>query len=621
MVTASGSASRPESSAPSLAGASGSIACVTLDPQTAYATRVEARRAELGLLDQQDRKLSLARAVVAVLALAALIVTASRPIAVVGLALAGFAFVALVVVHEKLARRLARARRRVAFYETALSRTRGEWAGKGDAGVRFLDPAHPNAIDLDLFGRGSLFERMSTARTHAGQDQLAAWLKHPSPLTELRERQRAVAEIGPRLDLREDLAALGAEAHRAVDSTALSRWVAATPVSVPHRLRLAAFVSSAAVLTALSGWAVGLWEAAPFQLATIAVAICHWRGRVFSRQVLEGIGRPVHDLQTLTELFERIGAERFESPRLVELHASLSAAGEPPSRPIAQLGRWLEVHESKGNVFFAVISFFLVWDLQLAIAVEGWRRRFGQGVSVWLRSLGEIEALVSLSTYAFENPRDPYPVFDEAGPLFLAEGLAHPLLSEARAVRNDLRLDAERQMLVITGSNMSGKSTLMRTVGINTVLALAGAPVRATALRLSPLAVGASIRIQDSLQDGESRFYAEIKRVRQVLDIARGDTPLLFLLDEIFDGTNSAERRVGAEAVVRSLLNLRAIGLVTSHDLALAEIAVSLAPRATNVHFEDHLEGDRMAFDYKIKPGPVQRGNALGLMRAVGLEV
>jgi DNA mismatch repair ATPase MutS len=176
-------------------------------------------------------------------------------------------------------------------------------------------------------------------------------------------------------------------------------------------------------------------------------------------------------------------------------------------------------------------------------------------------------------------------------------------------------------MLVITGSNMSGKSTLLRTVGINTVLALAGAPVRARSLRLSPLAVGASIRVQDSLQDGESRFYAEIKRVRQVLDLASGPIPALFLMDEIFDGTNSAERRVGAEAVVRSLLERKAIGLVTSHDLALAEIAVSLAPRATNLHFEDHLEGDRMAFDYRLKPGPVRKGNALGLMRAVGLEV
>jgi hypothetical protein len=594
---------------------------VTLDPQAAYTTRLEARRAELHLLEVKDGQLSLARGIVGVIALLALVVTATRPVAVVGLALAAMVFVVLVIVHEKLARRLSRARRRVGFYEAARSRAAGDWIGRGDPGTRFLDPAHPNAIDLDLFGRGSLYERLCTARTHAGQDQLAAWLKHPSPVAELRERQRATSEIGSRLDLREDLAVLGAEARRAVDSTALLKWASAPPVEVPQALRLVAFAFSAATFVALLGWALGFWEAVPFQIAAIGVGICVWRARSFAFQVLSDIGRPVHDLETLTEIFDRLDAERFESPRLVELHGALSAEGASPSRPISKLGRWLEIHDSKGNVFFAVLAFFLVWDLQLAAAVEGWRRRYGQAIRLWLHALGEIEALVSLGGYAFENPADPFPTFEEDGPCFQGEGIAHPLLPIGRAIRNDVFLDGQRQMLVITGSNMSGKSTLMRTVGINTVLALAGAPVRALALRLSPLAVGASIRIQDSLQDGESRFYAEIKRVRQVLDIARGDLPLLFLLDEIFDGTNSAERRVGAEAVVRSLVDRRAIGLVTSHDLALAEIAVSLHPRAQNVHFEDHLEGDRMAFDYKIKPGPVQRGNALGLMRAVGLEV
>ncbi len=594
---------------------------MTQEPQAAYEIRVEARRAELRFLDERDRRLSLARAVVAAAALIALIITASRPIAVVGLGLAAIVFIALVIVHEKLARRLSRARRRVAFYEAALARTRGEWLGKGEAGTEFLDPAHPNAIDLDLFGRGSLFELLCAARTHAGQERLATWLRHGSSIAELRERQRAVAEIATRLDLREDLAVLGAEARRAVDSRPLLQWAAIPPIEIPQGLRLVAMMSSVAVGVALAGWALGFWEAVPFQLATIAIMVCTWEGRAFSHRVLDGMGRPVHDLQTLTELFDRLEGERFEAPRLAELHAALSPDGHSPQGPIARLGRWLEIHESKGNVFFAILAFFLCWDLQLAAAVERWRRRYGRSVPVWIGSLGEIEALISLGTYAFENPADPNPTFEESGPCFHAEGIAHPLLPRSRAVRNDLSLDREGQMLVITGSNMSGKSTLLRTVGINTVLALSGAPVRAGSLRLSPLAVGASIRIQDSLQDGESRFYAEIKRVRQVLDIAKGETPLLFLLDEIFDGTNSAERRIGAEAVVRSLLERSAIGLVTSHDLALAEIAVSLAPRATNVHFEDHLEGDRMAFDYKIKPGPVQRGNALGLMRAVGLEV
>src|SRR4029453_18912157 len=218
-------------------------------------------------------------------------------------------------------------------------------------------------------------------------------------------------------------------------------------------------------------------------------------------------------------------------------------------------------------------SFYLVWDLQLAGAVERWRRRYGAAIVGWLAALGELEALVSLGAYSFENPHDPFPTLVEAGPLFDAQGLRAPLLPRGRAVPNDVRLDDALQMLVVTGSNMSGKSTLLRTGGVNTVLALAGGGVRAAALTLSPLAVGASIRVLDSMQDGASRFYAEIKRVRQVLDVARGPVPALFLMDEIFEGTNSAERRVGAEAVVRALLGLRAIGLTTSPALARAEIA------------------------------------------------
>jgi MutS domain V len=590
-------------------------------PGEAYASRLEARRAEARAVELRDRNLSVARGVVGVTAFVAWLAMATIPAAVVALIVAAPAFLALVVSHESVARRLARARRRVAFYEAALARTQGDWAGRGETGARFDEPAHPYAADLDLFGRGSLFERLCAARTHAGQDTLAAWLKSPSPVAEVRDRQGAVAELGPRVGLREDLAVLGVEARQAVDSTAIGRWASAPPVDVPRGLRFAGFAASGLALGSLAGWLIGDWSPFPFYVATALVALVAFLARPFSEKALAGIGRPANDLQTLTAIFDRLAQERFESPRLARLHARLSADGQAPGRPIAQLRRWVEIHDSRRNVFFAPVAFYLLWDLHLAAAVEGWRRRFGSAASDWLDVLGELEALVSLGGYAFENPGDTYPVLEEAGPLLHARGLGHPLLPEARSVRNDFALDAERQMLVVTGSNMSGKSTLLRTVGLNVVMALAGAPVRAHSLRLGPLAVGASIRVHDSLQDGESRFYAEIKRIRQVMDLAKGQVPALFLLDEIFDGTNSAERRVGAEAVVRALLDRRAIGFVTSHDLALAEIAESLAPRATNVHFVDHLEGDRIAFDYQLKPGPVTKGNALALMRAVGLEV
>jgi DNA mismatch repair ATPase MutS len=188
-------------------------------------------------------------------------------------------------------------------------------------------------------------------------------------------------------------------------------------------------------------------------------------------------------------------------------------------------------------------------------------------------------------------------------------------------VRNDVSLSSGTQLLVISGSNMSGKSTLLRTVGVNAVLALAGAPVRAQSLRLSPLAIGATLRIQDSLQEGRSRFYAEITRIRELADLAGGPLPLLFLLDELFHGTNSHDRLVGAAGVLRSFLDRSAIGLITTHDLALTAVADQLAPRAVNVHFEDWLEGNDIRFDYRMKPGPVTRSNAIALMRAVGLDV
>jgi DNA mismatch repair ATPase MutS len=235
--------------------------------------------------------------------------------------------------------------------------------------------------------------------------------------------------------------------------------------------------------------------------------------------------------------------------------------------------------------------------------------------------VGEFEALSSLAGHAYERPQDPFPELVEET-RFDGEGLGHPLIPEFRNVRTDLRLgDEGPRVLIVSGSNMSGKSTLLRTLGTNTVLALAGATVRARSLRLSPLQVGASIRIQDSLQAGASRFYAEITRLRQIVELTEQELPVLFLLDEILHGTNSHDRLIGAEGVVRGLTGRRAIGLVTTHDLALARIADELEPHAANVHFEDHLENGKMSFDYQLRPGIVQRSNALELMRSVGLEV
>jgi DNA mismatch repair ATPase MutS len=328
-----------------------------------------------------------------------------------------------------------------------------------------------------------------------------------------------------------------------------------------------------------------------------------------------------HELGLLSEVLLTLERETFHCPLLGRLRASLDADGGPPSRQLARLKRLVEYLDSRDNVFVRVAELFILWTPHWALQVEEWRRRSGPAVRRWLDATGEIEALSSLASHAFEHPADAFPEFAEtAAPWLQAEGVAHPLIPEARAVRNDVSL-GPHCLLVVSGSNMSGKSTLLRTLGTNVVLALAGAPVRARRMTLAPLAVGASIRITDSLQGGVSRFYAELLRLRQIVDLTAGPLPVLFLIDEIFHGTNSHDRRIGAEALVRGLLKRGACGLVTTHDLALAGIVESLGGQGANVHFEDHLENGQIRFDYLMRPGVVRKSNALELMRSVGLEI
>jgi DNA mismatch repair ATPase MutS len=280
----------------------------------------------------------------------------------------------------------------------------------------------------------------------------------------------------------------------------------------------------------------------------------------------------------------------------------------------------MDMLDSRDNPFVRAFGPLLLWTTQVGMAVESWRAENGSQVAGWLDAVSEMEALSSLANYAWEHAEDPFPQFAEAvsGPFFDGEDMGHPLLSDAQCVRNSVALAAPLRLLVVSGSNMSGKSTLLRAIGVNTVLALAGAPVRARRLTLSHLSLGASIRTTDSLEEGHSRFMAEILRLKQVLELP---APALFLLDELLHGTNSHDRALGSEGLIRALLNRGAIGLVTTHDLALSRIADEIAPAAANVHFEDRLERGRLVFDYRLRPGVVERSNALDLMRAVGLDV
>lgn len=605
-------------------------------PREVYSRRLEERRAEIAGRERQHRILGYLKVAAAVAVGIALWMALVHVISVFWVLLPVAVLAALSVFHEHLLRQLERRRRAERYFERALARLAGNWAGTGETGEGYLDPAHPYAQDLDLFGKGSLFELVSTARTHIGEDTLAKWLLAPADPQTVRARHEAVNELRPRLDLREDLAIVAEEARTGVDPVSLAAWGEAAPLIEGRGLRAAAFTLTVVGLPA--GCALVAYVLHQFGLlamseSTIAglrdfflvvmlvnfVSLHRVRKRVAA--IAAAVEESAHELGLLSDVLVRLERESFQSPLLAGLRASLDSEGNPPSKRLARLNRWMELLDSRHHLAVRVLEPFTLWTTHLAFAVEHWRRHNGAAVRRWLTATGEIEALCSLASHAFGHPDDPFPEFTAEGPWLEAEGIAHPFLPENRVVRNDVRIGGDLRLLVVSGSNMSGKSTLLRTLGINAVLAQAGAPVRARRLRMSPLAVGASIRITDSLQGGVSRFYAEILRLRQILDQTAGSMPVLFLIDEFLQGTNSHDRRIGAEALVRGLVERGAIGLITTHDLALADIVDVLGTHAANVHFEDQIENGQIRFDYQLRPGVVRKSNAIELMRSVGLEI
>ena len=530
------------------------------------------------------------------------------------------AFTALVVAHDRLIRRRDRALRATTFYDHGLARLEDRWHGLGDTGDRFGTDDHLYARDLDIFGPASVFQLLCRARTHLGQEALARWLANPTPLPAVRQRQHATTELRDALDFREALATAGG-ADRDVDTVALSAWASAPSAPESLWLRMAALVLAAAIVGTIGWWLTG-GPLSPLLVVIILKMLLTRPSRVRVARIVRGVERPLSQLDVLADTLALIEQSSFASARLAAIRTEMVVAGIAPSEAIRRLARLADMLDWRRNALFAVVSATVSWPLHLSAAIEQWRRTFGARVLVWLAAIAEYEALSSLAGYAYEHPGDRFPEFVEDGPArFEGRTLGHPLVPADRMVRNDVLLTGQRRLLIVSGSNMSGKSTLLRTVGVNAVLAMAGAPVRADALVMTPLRVGATLHVHDSLQAGRSRFFAEISRIRQIADLVDETPHVLFLIDELFQGTNSHDRRIGAEALLRSLIARGAIGLTTTHDLALTVIADMSDGAAGNVHFEDQLKDGELVFDYRMKPGPVTHSNALALMKAVGLPV
>jgi hypothetical protein len=585
-----------------------------------YARRLRLRETQVARLAQFHERIGSVRLILGGLTLVmAWAVLFERAFAPVWLLVPVVAFGVLVLYHTSVRRRRVAAERAANYYRHGIARIEDRWMGSGPQGERFGAIEHIYAADLDLFGKGSLFELLSVARTRMGEEALASWLLAPSAVAKVRERHVSIVDLRGRLDLREEMAVLGEDSQVGVNPDSLLAWAEA-----PNQLSQAlVWVALAAPVLAIAGAAVWHVESfvTPLILVLLLAAGVAYLVKAALSAAIYGTESAFQDLKLFAGLLIRIERNEFTAPPLKELVQRLSSHTLPASATIAQLARIIDFVDARNNPIIRLLDVPLLYSLQVALAAERWRANHGKVIRQWVAALGEFEALASLAAYSYEHPHDPFPELVEGPAAFTADELGHPLIPAAKRVRNSVEIAGSTRMLLVSGSNMSGKSTLLRTVGINTVLAMAGAPVSARSLRLTPLQVGASIRVNDSLHEGSSRFYAEITRLREIHGLLDRDPPLLFLLDELLQGTNSKDRLVGAEGVVRAFVAAGAIGLVSTHDLALTEISGLPPGTLRNVHFQDELSEGQMRFDFTLRDGVVTKSNGVELMRAIGLRV
>ena len=593
-----------------------------LDPRLEYSNRLDSHLKVLSAKDHLHQNIGNAKLLVIVAAFLSAYFSFSRNLFPASWLLALIAvYLVLALWHELILRAKTRAATAADYYRKGIARIEDRWAGTGQTGNRFRTEDHVYADDLDLFGKGSLFELLSTARLPMGENRLADWLRRPSPKSVILARQELIAELRLKLDLRESLAVTGETLRVRLDPESLVGWVEQLP-GMPGKIW-----PSLAFALAVAALATGVYYFFSFIVWPLLLVLSfevgvRWKLQKRAEALLDGVACNAEGLVLFANILALLEKESFASPHLQKLCAPLKEHPKPASQSIRKLARIVYWIDARHSLLAHLVDLPFLYTLQVAFAAESWRFHWGPRMRSWVDVAAEMEALLSLATYSFEHPADPFPHFiEDSLPIFIGEALGHPLVPDARSVRNSVRLDNETRVMLVSGSNMSGKSTLLRTIGLNAVLAMAGAPIRGNSLRLSPLTIGTCIRRNDSLQQGRSGFYTEILQLRRVFQLTDDSVALLFLFDELLEGTNSKDRRIGAEGLLKGLLSRRAIGVVTTHDLALTEIANSSNGQIRNMHFEDQVQDGKMHFDYKLREGVIAKSNALELMRLMGFEL
>lgn len=595
-------------------------------PNTWYTQRIDETLRQLSQTKTQINRISLLRVLLFVAGFGGLILFYhSGTWAVVLTVCCTFLpFFILVKVHNRLYFRKEQLETQLKLNQDELEGLEGDYSAF-DEGSEFVDAGHPYSYDLDLFGRKSLFQALGRTCTHIGKQTLATWMQHH--LTEkaaIETRQESIRDMSRRMEFREAFRVTGS-INRGADSDEeeISRW-SQTPSVLQHL------------------WWVKLclWAVPGINILLLALGLLHilslsWFGMMFTVFVIlsfgliqrgtliqETYGKKLKTLNRYAKLITLAKGETWQAPALRELTDKLDIDGHSPAEALMQLSKELDRLDLRNNqLLYVILEGSMFFQLRQIVRIERWKARYGKYLMGWLEAVGELDALCSLGTFAYNHPAYTYPTIAGQPFCFLARNMGHPLMPEAQCVKNDATIPSRPYFLIITGANMAGKSTYLRTIGVNYLLACMGCPVCCESLTLYPAQLITSLRTTDSLSDNESYFFAELKRLKRIIDLLNKGQELFIILDEILKGTNSADKQKGSLDLIRQFMRLKADGIIATHDLLLGTLADQFPEYIRNYCFEADIKDNELTFSYRLREGVAQNMNACFLMRKMGITI
>ena len=594
-----------------------------MNPENHYTERLSLTKGQLQQVKKQIFRISMLRLTLFIAGVAGIYFFFSQtPLLIVCICLTFLPLFILVKIHNRFFIRKEWLETQARIIQEELQALSGDYSSFED-GKEYVNPEHPYSFDLDIFGRRSLFQSINRTCTFFGKDRLAKWLQnHLHKKTSIEKRQEMVREISEHTLFREQFRVAGLVHHgQSSDAEKIQAW-SQSPAQYLHAGWVKAFIwgvpviNSLLLITSLIGWtsfsclglSFGIFLVLSFGIIKRATYI------------QETYGKQLKSLNGYARLIALAKAEDWQSAGMLELMERFNLNGQSPVQALQQLSKELDRLDLRNNQFlYVLLEGSIFFQLQEIVRIERWKVRYGQYISEWLETVGELDALCSLGTFAYNHPQYTYPELTEKPFCFLATQMGHPLMPASQCVKNDATIPSRPFFLIITGANMAGKSTYLRTIGVNYLLACVGAPVCCEKLKLHPNQLITSLRTSDSLSDNESYFFAELKRLKRIIDLLNQGQQLFIILDEILKGTNSMDKQKGSFDLIRQFMQLKANGIIATHDLLLGSLIKQFPEEIRNYCFEADIKDNELTFSYKLREGVAQNMNACFLMKKMGI--